>query len=86
MTFLEYPEVIHRIIYTTNAIESLNSQLRKVTKNKKAFPNDNAVFKMLYLNIEYSIAKWVNMPVKNRPEAAAHFAVKFEDRFYGRKL
>ena len=86
IVFLEYPEAIRRIIYTTNAIESLNSQLRKVTKNKKAFPNDNAVFKMLYLNIEYIMAKWANMPVKNWPEAAAHFVVKFEDRFYGKEL
>lgn len=42
--FLQYPEEIRKIIYTTNAIESLNSQLRKVTKNKRIFPNDDAVF------------------------------------------
>lgn len=77
--FLSYPEEIRRIIYTTNAIESANSQFRKVTKNKRVFPNDNAVFKTLYLTIEYITAKW-NMPVRNWNEAMAHFLIKFDDR------
>ncbi|WP_103896831.1 IS256 family transposase, partial [Rickettsia fournieri] len=51
--FLQYPDRIRKIIYTTNAIESLNSQLRKVTKNKRVFPNDDSVFKVLYLTIDY---------------------------------
>ena len=46
--FLQYPEAIRKIIYTTNSIESLNSQLRKVTKNKRVFPSDESVFKTLY--------------------------------------
>ncbi|EER21061.1 transposase, mutator family [Rickettsia endosymbiont of Ixodes scapularis] len=50
---MQYPDSIRKIIYTTNAIESLNSQLRKVTKNKHVFPNDDAVFKILYLTIDY---------------------------------
>ena len=58
VVFLEYPDEIRKIIYTTNAIESLNSQLRKVTKNKRLFPSDEAVFKTLYLAIEYITAKW----------------------------
>ena len=53
MIFLQYPEAIRRIIYTTNSIESLNNQLRKVTKNKRVFPSDESVFKTLYLTIEY---------------------------------
>ena len=57
MIFLEYPEEIRRIIYTTNAIESLNSQLRKVTKNKRVFPSDDSVFKTLYLAIGYITKK-----------------------------
>jgi len=51
--FLQYPEAIRKIIYTTNSIESLNSQLRKVTKNKRVFPSDESVFKTLYLTINY---------------------------------
>ncbi|WP_199402805.1 transposase [Rickettsia asembonensis] len=57
MIFLEYPEEIRKVIYTTNAVEAVNSQLRKVTKNKRVFPNDNAVFKTLYLAIEYMTKK-----------------------------
>ena len=79
MIFLQYPEAIRRIIYTTNAIESLNSQLRKVTKNKRVFPSDESVFKTLYLTINYITAKWI-MPIQNWNEAMAHFLIKFEGR------
>ena len=58
------PEVIRRIIYTTNAIEGLNSQLRKVTNNKRFFPSDDSVFKTLYLTIGYITTK-CNMPIQN---------------------
>lgn len=79
MIFLQYPEAIRRIIYTTNAIESLNNQLRKVTKNKRVFPSDESVFKTLYLTINYITAKWT-MPIQNWNEAMAHFLIKFENR------
>ncbi len=79
MVFLQYPEAIRRIIYTTNSIESLNNQLRKVTKNKRVFPSDESVFKTLYLTIEYITRKW-SMPIQNWNEAMAHFLIKFEDR------
>jgi putative transposase len=79
MIFLGYPEEIRKIIYTTNAVESVNSQLRKVTKNKRVFPNDNAVFKSLYLAIDYMTKKW-SMPVPNWNAAMAHFLIKFEGR------
>jgi transposase-like protein len=52
MVFISYPAEIKRVIYTTNAIESVNSQLRKVIRNKKVFPNDMSVFKIFYLAIE----------------------------------
>ncbi len=52
MVFISYPAEIKRVIYTTNAIESVNSQLRKVIRNKKVFSNDRAVFKIFYLAIE----------------------------------
>ncbi len=77
--FMQYPSSIKKIIYTTNSIESLNSQLRKVTNNKRVFPNDDAVFKTLYLTIDYITAKW-NMPIANWNEAMAHFLIKFEGR------
>ena len=77
--FLQYPAEIRRVIYTTNAIESLNSQLRKVTKNKRIFPSDDAVFKTLFLAIEYICKKWT-MPIRNWNEAMAHFMIKFDDR------
>ena len=80
MIFLQYPEAIRRIIYTTNAIESLNNQLRKVTKNKRVFPSDDSVFKTLYLTINYITAKWA-MPIQNWNEAMAHFLIKFEVEF-----
>ena len=77
--FLQYPEAIRKIIYTTNSIESLNSQLRKVTKNKRVFPSDESVFKTLYLTINYITAKWT-MPIRDWNEAMAHFLIKFDDR------
>ena len=63
------------------ALESLNSQLRRVTKNKRVFPSDELVFKTLYLTINYITAKWT-MPIQNLGEAMAHFLIKFEDRIH----
>ncbi|MGI2299472.1 IS256 family transposase [Candidatus Cardinium hertigii] len=79
MVFLQYPNAIRRVIYTTNIIESVNSQFRRVTKNKRVFPNDIAVFKTLYLTINYMTKKWT-MPIHNWSEAIAHFLIKFEKR------
>jgi putative transposase len=79
MIFLGYPEEIRRVIYTTNAVESVNSQLRKVTKNKRVFPNDESVFKILYLTIDYITRKWT-MPIRDWNVAMAHFMVKFDGR------
>ncbi|BET38251.1 transposase [Spiroplasma ixodetis] len=63
MVFISYPAEIKRVIYTTNAIESVNSQLRKVIRNKKVFPNDMAFFKIFYLAIE-NITKNEQCPFK----------------------
>lgn len=79
MIFLSYPEAIRKVIYTTNAVESVNSQLRKVTKNKRVFPNDESVFKILYLTIDYITRKWT-MPIKDWNAAMAHFMIQFEGR------
>ena len=77
--FFEYPQEIRRIIYTTNPIESLNSQLRKVTKNKRSFPSDDAVIKTLFLAIGYIVKKWTQ-PIHNWGCIMAHFMIKFEGR------
>lgn len=79
MVFLQYPKAIRKIIYTTNSIESLNNQLRKVTKNKRVFPSDESVFKTLYLTIDYITRKWI-LPIRDWNEAMAHFLIKFDDR------
>ncbi|CAM4458241.1 MAG: IS256 family transposase ISSod18 [Legionellaceae bacterium] len=77
--FLQYPESIRKVIYTTNAVESLNSQLRKVTNNKRVFPNDESVFKMFFLTIDYISRKWT-MPMRDWNLAMAHFMIKFDGR------
>lgn len=79
VVFMQYPDQIRKVIYTTNAIESVNSQLRKVTKNKRSFPNDNAVFKTLFLAIDYMTKKWT-MPIRSWSEAMPYFLIKFEGR------
>lgn len=61
ITFLAFPEYIRKIMYTTNAIESLNSQFRKVTKTKLIFPNDESLMKMLYMATEKVSKKWTRI-------------------------
>jgi len=74
-----YPPEIRKIIYTTNAIESLNMSLRKVTKNRGSFPSDESAFKLLYLALRNIAKKWT-MPVKNWRAALNQFAILFEER------
>lgn len=74
-----YPEEIRKVIYTTNAIESLNFSLRKVTKNRAAFPNDDAVLKILFLALTNASKKWT-MPIRNWGAALNQFAIYFGDR------
>lgn len=57
-TFFKYPVELRKIIYTTNAIESLNAQMRKNTSNRKVFPNDDAAIKILFLNVRNFTARW----------------------------
>ena len=81
--FFKYPEEIRRVIYTTNAIESLNASLRKVTKNRAAFPDDEAIIKIMYLAINKAAKKWT-MPIKNWGLALNQFAILFgADRVFG---
>jgi putative transposase len=76
--FLAYPPEIRRILYTTNAIESLNYQLRKVLRPKGHFPNDDAVLKVVYLAIKHASFRW--QPSKDWPRALHHFTIVFGDR------
>ena len=74
-----YPPEIRKVIYTTNAIESLNMSLRKVTKNRGSFPNDESAFKLLYLALRNIAKKWT-MPLWDWKSALNKFAILFEGR------
>jgi len=77
--FFAYPEDIRRVIYTTNSIESLNMTVRKVLKNKRSFPTDEAMFKQIYLALNNIAKKW-NRPIRHWNEAMNRFAIEFEGR------
>ena len=77
--FFAHPPEIRKVIYTTNAIESLNMSLRKVTKARGSFPNDEAVLKLLYLALR-NIAKRWTMPVHDWKAALNRFAIIYENR------
>lgn len=77
--YFAYPPQIRRVIYTTNTIESLNMSLRKVTKNRGSFPNDEAMFKLLYLALTNISKKWT-MPIKDWKSALNQFSIMFEKR------
>lgn len=77
--FFAHPPEIRRVIYTTNVIESLNMSLRKVTKTRNSFPNDEAVLKLLYLALRNIAKKWT-MPIQDWYAALNRFAIIYEDR------
>jgi len=77
--YFDYPMEIRRIIYTTNAIESLNSSIRKYTKTKTVFPDDQAALKSVYLAIA-NIEKKRTMPVRDLGSVINQLIIKFEDR------
>lgn len=79
ITIFDYPEDIRKAIYTTNAIESLNSVIRKATKKRKVFPNDNAALKVVFLATEAASRKWT-MPIHNWKQALNRFMIEFEDQ------
>jgi transposase-like protein len=78
-TLFNYPEDIRKAIYTTNAIESLNSVIRKALKKRKIFPSDEAATKMVYLAIKDASKKWT-MPIRNWRKAMSRFIIEFGDR------
>ena len=78
-TLFSYPEDIRKAIYTTNAIESLNSVIRKAIKKRKVFPTDDSAKKVIYLAIMDASKKWT-MPIRNWKTALNRFMITFEDR------
>ena len=78
-TLFAYPQDIRRAIYTTNAIESLNSVIRKAVKKRKLFPTDDSAMKVIYLAIREASKKWT-MPIRNWKLALNRFMIEFEDR------
>ncbi len=79
MTLFSYPEEIRKIIYTTNAIESLNSVIRKAINNRKIFPSDRSALKVVYLAIQNASKKWT-MSLHDWRAAMNRFSIEFEDR------
>jgi putative transposase len=74
-----YPAEVRRAIYTTNTIESLNMTLRKIIKNRSLFPNDEAVYKLMYLALKNISKRWT-MPIRNWSGAMNQFAIIYGDR------
>ena len=79
ITFMKYPAEIRKAIYTTNAIESLNRSLRKISKNRGVFPHEESLLKLYYLALERVAKRWT-MPIHNWTAALNRFAIEFGDR------
>ena len=78
-SYFKYPEDIKRIIYTTNIIESVHRQFRKLTKTKGAFSNENSLLKLLYMGIQNASKKWT-MPIRNWSLTISQLSIFFEGR------
>jgi putative transposase len=76
--FLSFPDYIRKAIYTTNAIESVNRQVRKILKSKGSFPNDEAVLKLVFLALQNAQKKWT-MPIREWKLALNQFAILFSE-------
>jgi len=77
--YFKYPTAIRKIIYTTNAVEAVHRQFRKLTKTKGAFPNENSLLKLLYAGILNATKNWT-MPIHNWSQALSQLAIYFEGR------
>lgn len=77
--FFDYPPEIRKVIYTTNAIESVNMSLRKLTKNRSSFPSDEALLKLFYLALRNISQKWT-MPIRDWKAALTRFTIQFVER------
>jgi transposase-like protein len=82
ITLFDFPWPIRRVIATTNAIESVNSVIRKLTRNRKIYPNEDSALKIVYMAIREASKKWT-MPIRNWKAALNHFAIQFECRLPG---
>jgi putative transposase len=78
--FFAFPEAVRRIIYATNAIESLNAKLRRAIRTRGHFPTDDSGMKLLYLVLRQVAGEW-KMPLREWCEAKKQFAIMFEGRF-----
>jgi transposase-like protein len=79
ITLFDYPRPIRKAIYTTNAIESLNSVIRKATRQRKIFPHDDSALKVTFMAIQAASQKWT-MPIHHWKDALNQFIIQFEDR------
>ena len=79
ITLFDFPPAIRKAIYTTNAIESVNSVIRKFTKNRKIYPNERSALKLIYMAIHEASKKWT-MPIHHWKPALNHFAILYEGR------
>jgi len=79
ITLFDFPAPIRKAIYTTNAIESLNSVIRKFTRNRKIYPNEESALKLVYMAISEAAKKWT-MPIHHWKQALNHFAILYEGR------
>jgi putative transposase len=79
VAMFDFSPAIRRAIYTTNAIESVNSVIRKFTRNRKQYPNEESALKLVYLAIHKASKKWT-LPIPKWREALNYFAIIFEDR------
>ena len=77
--FFDYPPEIRKVIYTTNAIESVNMGLRKLSKNRGSFPSDEALTKLFYLALRNISQKWT-LPIRDWKAALTRFTIQFADR------
>ncbi|WP_169740855.1 transposase, partial [Stenoxybacter acetivorans] len=73
------PEAIRKPIYTTNAVEEVHRQFRKLTKTKGAFPNEDSLLKLLYVGINKASEKWT-MPIQNWGQTVSQLSIYFEGR------
>src|SRR5690606_16939649 len=77
--FFDYPREIRKIVYTTNAIESLNYSMRKVLKNRGAFPNDESIMKLMFMGLKNVANKWTR-PIRDWKAALNQFVILYGDR------
>ena len=79
ITLFDFPPPIRKAIYTTNAIESVNSVIRKFTRNRKIYPNEESALKIMYMAIHEASKRWT-MPIRHWKQALNHFAILYEGR------